>query len=163
MLRSERLALRPLELADLDALHELAGDPVVMRYIGDGLPLARDRTELWITNAAALYTSRGLGTHAIFAGDTFIGFCGVLTPEHGELEIIWGLHPRHHGRGFATEAVRAMLAYAGQLGIERVIATIHPDNVRSIAVAERVGLAREGERLDAYGVPEIVYACDPRR
>lgn len=162
MLRTLRLVLRPLEEDDLDDLFELASDASVMRFVGDGQPLDRDRTARWIANASALFRSRGLGTHAILENGSFVGFCGLVIPSHGEIELLWGLSPRHQGRGFATEAARAMLEHAGRMGIARVIATIAPEHTRSIAVAERIGLALERERVDANGLPELLYACDPR-
>ena len=53
MLETTRLRLRPLETSDLDALCAIAADPQVMVHVGDGMPLSRAATALWINNAAA--------------------------------------------------------------------------------------------------------------
>lgn len=60
------------------------------------------------------------------------------TPELG---LFYALVPEHWGKGFATEAARAMVAYAfNELRVRRVVATTEHDNVRSIAVMRRLGM-----------------------
>jgi ribosomal-protein-alanine N-acetyltransferase len=64
-----------------------------------------------------------------------------FTPEVG---LFWALFPEHQGRGFATEAAAAMVAYAfTQLHLRRVIATTEHDNVRSINVMRRLRMRLE--------------------
>jgi RimJ/RimL family protein N-acetyltransferase len=56
----------------------------------------------------------------------------------------WHLHPDHQGRGLATEAAAAVLAVAAEAGIGPVLAMTDPDNIRSQAVATRLGMRDEG-------------------
>jgi RimJ/RimL family protein N-acetyltransferase len=56
----------------------------------------------------------------------------------------WHLHPGHQGRGLATEAAAATLAVAAEAGVGRVLAMTDPDNIRSQAVAARLGMRDEG-------------------
>ena len=63
-------------------------------------------------------------------------------------EIGWTLHPTASGRGFATEAARALLEVAFEhYGLRRVVANLDAANERSAALAERLGMRREVHRL----------------
>ena len=62
----------------------------------------------------------------------------------GLTEVGWHLHPQHQGQGFATEAADALLAAAATAGIGEVLALTDLDNVRSQAVAIRLGMSDEG-------------------
>ena len=60
-------------------------------------------------------------------------------------EIGWVFHPGWHGRGYATEAARALLDYGfRELGLHRIIATCQPENPASYRVMEKIGMRREG-------------------
>lgn len=73
-----------------------------------------------------------------------IGHCGLLEKEiegRSEIELVYVLAPGVWGRGYATEAGRAIKAYAlASLGCDRLVALIHPDNPASERVAEKLGL-----------------------
>ncbi len=59
------------------------------------------------------------------------------------MEIGWRLAAEHCGRGYATEAARATLAFAfGEVGLEEVVSLTVPENLRSRRVMERIGMAR---------------------
>ena len=65
ILHTPRLTLRPVVLADLDAIAALRADPEVCRYLGDGTPRTRDRTELTVRFAEWLWDARGYGPFVI--------------------------------------------------------------------------------------------------
>ena len=60
------------------------------------------------------------------------------------IEVGWHLHPDWQGRGYATEAARALLDAASAAGIEEVLALTDLDNERSQRVALRLGMTDEG-------------------
>jgi [ribosomal protein S5]-alanine N-acetyltransferase len=61
-----------------------------------------------------------------------------------EVGLFWALFPAHQGKGYATEAARAMVAYAfAELDLARIVATTEHDNLRSIAVMRRLGMTIE--------------------
>ena len=62
----------------------------------------------------------------------------------GLTEVGWHLHPDHQGQGLATEAAAATLAVAAEAGLGQVLAMTDPDNIRSQAVAARLGMRNEG-------------------
>jgi RimJ/RimL family protein N-acetyltransferase len=70
----------------------------------------------------------------------------------GLVEIGWHLHPRGQGQGLATEAAAAVLAAAAGAGLDQVLALTDLDNVRSQAVAARLGMMDEGTTDRWYGL-----------
>jgi len=91
----------------------------------------------------------------------FVGDCG-LTPQQveGVTDVEVGYHVRagQQGHGFATEAAAACHAYARDvLGVPRLIAIIHPDNVPSQRVAEKIGLAFERDATSRDGDPVRIH------
>lgn len=108
--------------------------------------------------AAALWS--GLIIHR--ADRTLIGDIGFLGPPglSGVVEIGYGLIPAYRGRGLATEAARAMVAWAfTQPGVRRVIADCLADNPASARVLEKVGFARAGSRHTEEGLL-LMWAID---
>jgi len=71
----------------------------------------------------------------------FADFKRDITPSiRGLPEMGWVLTSAHHGKGYATEGVRAALAWADEhLRTERTVCLINPDNAASIRVAEKAG------------------------
>lgn len=103
---------------------------------------------------------RRLGTEDVERrSGRFVGRTGLkYWPQFGETEVGWMLRPDDRGRGYATEAGRASLAW----GFERfdlpyITAMIQPENVASVRVAERLGM--EPVRTDELiGEEVVVYA-----
>jgi len=149
ILETERLQFRFVEAADLDGLAAIYADPEVMRFIGGPL----DRNGAWdrIQRMQALYGQRHCGPYATILKATgeLIGRCGFLfwTIEgHDEVEVAYLLARPHWGRGFATEAARALVRYGfDAMRLSRIISLIHPENIASIRVAEKAGLGFERE------------------
>ena len=163
---TERLLLRGLKLSDLDAYAAISADPDVRRYLGDGRPL--ERPAVWREMALLLghWRLRGFGQWAVVTRETgdLVGRAGLWQPEGWPgLEVGWVLGRQHWGRGFATEAARAALHHAfSGLGARRVISLIHPDNERSIRVAQRLG-ERFERRVELSGTLHHVYVIERDR
>jgi RimJ/RimL family protein N-acetyltransferase len=158
---TERLVFREMTDDDLDPMADLLGDPDGMSFYAH----PRDRTEAleWIRWNQQLYREHGFGLWLIELRDTgeFVGDCG-LTPQDvdGTTEIEVGYHVRRslQRRGYGTEAATATRDFArGELGLGRLIAIIHPDNMASQRVAEHNGLTLEKE-IDRHGRRKRVYA-----
>ncbi|MBO0696494.1 MAG: GNAT family N-acetyltransferase, partial [Verrucomicrobia bacterium] len=94
------------------------------------------------------------------ANNDVLGYCGFMhhpqMPE--EVEIGYRLDPAHWGHGLITEAARAVRDYAFvDLKLPRVISLIHPDNIPSRRVAEKIGLIPE-KKITFRGFPTTVFA-----
>lgn len=165
-LHTDRLTLRMLVDSDLDGYAELYGDVEAARYIGgDGRALTR--AEAWRNMAMVVghWHLRGFGMWAVVEKTTnaFVGRIGFFEPEDWPgFELGWAILPRYWGQGFATEGARAALAHAfDDLGRDHVISLIHPDNARSIRVAERLGERLEGTTM-LNGIEVRVYGTHRR-
>ncbi len=150
---TERLILRPFEESDLDDYAELLGDPQVRRSLRlTGPP---SRYDAWQSMSAwrGQWELRGSGQFALEERATgrFVGRAGLHRPERPDwpgLEVGWALHPRFWGQGYATEAGAESIAYAFEvMSVDAVVSVILPDNARSQAVAERLGLHLVGDQV----------------
>ncbi len=161
VLETERLFIRHLRASDLDELSALCADAELMRYVGDGQPLTREQVQRWIEKSLENYSRHGLGCMAVTekSEDRLIGYCGLVYAQGSdEPEIIYALQKEYWGRGLASEAARAMLAYGlTKHKLPRILATIDPDNASSIRIVEKLGLKFLMKRVDEHGLPELVY------
>lgn len=158
-LETERLLLRPLEEADLDAYAAIMADPEVCRYLGHE-PLTRD--DAWRSMAMFLGHEqlRGWTNNAVVLKQTgeLLGRCGLWRPEGWPgLEVGWTFGRFAWGQGFATEAAAAWRDYAFEaLDVDELVSVIHRDNLRSVRVAERIG-HRYLRDIEVRGFPCVLY------
>ncbi len=177
-LETDRLVLRPLALDDLDDLARWYADPEVMRYIGSGEAIDRDRSRQSLERMIAGLEADGFGQLAVERKEdgVFIGRCGLLvwdaeawTPTRAseaegpvEIEVGYLLGPEHWGHGYATEAAIAVRDWAlANLRPERLIALIQPGNDRSSGVARKLDMEPTGE-VEIFGKRAVVYALGKR-
>ena len=160
ILRTARLTLRPYSLDDIDALHALWIDADVRRYLWDNEAIPRERAEATIRGAVESAERDGIGQWVVCdaATNAVAGFCGFIRRDAGEdPELMYGLAPAFWGRGLATEAARAVLAYGfGELGFSRITAATDPPNLASVAVMERLGM-RFTARRTLNGLDTLFY------
>jgi RimJ/RimL family protein N-acetyltransferase len=152
ILKTDRLILREWRLDDLEAFAAMSADPNVMQFLTvDGKPDSRFGAWRALCGMVGHWQLRGFGLFAVVERSTgaFVGRIGPWMPEGWpDFEIGWTLCSEHWGRGYATEAVNACLAYAfNELGRPHISSFILPENVRSIRVAERVGERLEGNAI----------------
>jgi RimJ/RimL family protein N-acetyltransferase len=159
-LETDRLTLRMLRESDFDAYAEMCGDAEVMRYIGDGQPLARPMAWRNLAMMAGHWSLRGYGLWAVEerSSGVLVGRIGFWNPDGWpDFELGWTLRRAFWGRGYATEGARAALRLAfTQMGRPHVISLIHPDNAASIRVALRLGERLAGP-IEVMGKPVQVY------
>jgi len=151
-------------MAHLAGLRVVNTDPEVMRYVG-GRPQTDEETRAWIGRAEARWAELGYSWWVIRLTDPgeVIGACCVQHIENDpaqELEIGWRLLPRHWGRGYATEAARAMVDFAFcVLDAPRVFSIADPRNTASTRVTERIGMRSLGLQHH-YGTDAATYVLD---
>lgn len=149
-LRTPRLRLRQWRDDDFEPFAELNADPEVMRHFP--APLTRGESDVFASRARAYIGVLGWGLWAVETEqEPFVGFVGLsearfeahFTPA---VEIGWRLAREHWGRGYATEAARAALAFAfEELGLHEVVSFTTVVNERSRRVMERLGLSHDPE------------------
>jgi len=158
---TERLQIRHLKPEDTDGMTALCSDPVAMRYMDDGSVMTRDECAAWIDICQNKYRDRGYGTSGVFdkATGAFIGFCGVVrTPDSDFDEIIYAFGQPHWGKGYATEAAKAMLDYVfGISQLDAIYATIDPANIASQRIMAKIGMDFLEDRPNDDGSITKVY------
>ena len=147
-LRTERLHMRPLARADVDALHEISNDRLVRRYLWANEPVSTEQMEELVDASEALFMEARIGLFGVrlHGNDALVGFCGFLRLEGlAEPEIACELSPDLWDRGLATEAGRACMRYAFRnTRMDRVIAGANPRNVASMAIMRKLGMVPIG-------------------
>ena len=162
-LRSERLWLRPIGSAEREALHRLWTEPAVRRFLWDDREIDLATVDGVIERSAASFAAEGFGHFALREREAgpLLGTCGLYRAAPGaEPELLYSLATAQLGRGYASEAARAVLAHAfGPLGLARVIARADAPNLASIRVMERLGMRFEGEALEG-GLRLVRYGLE---
>lgn len=142
---TERLRMRQWKSSDFEPFAQYFTLEDQARFIGG----ACARPDAWRRMATIIghWTIRGFGFYAVDEKETghFVGCIGLWMPEGWpELEVGYWLMPEAQGKGYATEAVRHVRLLAKQhLGANEIVSYIHPQNIASQMVAERVGAFHE--------------------
>lgn len=167
-LRTERLLLRGMVIDDVDDVHGYQRLPEVARFLSRP-PFDLDATRAWVQRAAELRFDAD-GDWLVLAVQTrtstrVIGEVVLkrLSGEQGQAELGYLLHPSVAGRGYATEAGRAVLDLAFGAGFHRVTARLDEENAASAAVCRRLGMHQEARLVDCSRRggswrTELVYA-----
>jgi RimJ/RimL family protein N-acetyltransferase len=147
-LTTERLILRPPTRDDFEDCAALWGDADVVRFVG-GKPSTREEVWSRLLRYVGHWALQGYGFWTVRERDTgrFVGEVGLadfkrnLKPSFdGAQEMGWVLAKRVHGIGYATEAVRAALAWnAERFPGARIVCMIDPGNAASLRVAAKNG------------------------
>jgi ribosomal-protein-alanine N-acetyltransferase len=163
-IRTARLQLRPFTAAAAAEHLRLYRDPEVTRQLGGGPfvgAVAEERSRLAVARFTAHWAARGFGVFAVLDADSgrLIGQCGLNTIEElGEVEVLYALERAAWGRGLATEAARAALAYGfGPAGLARIVAITRPGHAASRRVMEKLGMRHERD-VRVFGLDAVLYA-----
>ena len=150
IVETARLVLRGHRLDDFEASFAMWSDPVVTRYIG-GKPSTEQQTWSRLMGYVGHWSLMGFGYWVIeekssgrFVGEAgFADFRRVIAASMRDVpEIGWTLASRFHGKGYATEAVRAVVAWGDvRFGPARTVCLINAENLASIRVAQKCGYA----------------------
>jgi RimJ/RimL family protein N-acetyltransferase len=157
-LTTERLVLCPATAADHPALLAHWTLPDVRRFLFDGAALSAAEVGETIEESARDFAAGGYGIWLIrergqaglagpelagpeLIGPELIGTVGLRPLDDTGLEIFYSLAPGSWGRGYATEAARAVVGHAlGTLGLAEVLAEVDEGNTASVAVVKRLGM-----------------------
>ncbi len=120
-IETERLILRPHAISDFDAYAAMWREPGVFRFIG-GVAMSREESWTRLLRTAGVWHFLGFGFLVVEerSSGRFLGEAGFHdlrrdmhpSPE-GSMEAGWALCHSAQGRGYATEAMRALLSWAG--------------------------------------------------
>jgi RimJ/RimL family protein N-acetyltransferase len=162
--RTDRLILRPRTAGDYDACLAMDRDPAVVRYVPGPWADAQAHQAFLRDRITRRYPD-GLGYWCILpkeSPDRFLGWV-LLIPRDAvgpEVEIGWRLVQAAWGRGYASEAAAPIVRHGFEtVGLDRIMAEIHPEHVRSQRVAEKLGFCRaRADKLILYEMTRERFA-----
>jgi RimJ/RimL family protein N-acetyltransferase len=165
VLETPRLRLRGFRAGDLDAQWESMTDPEVFRFLG-GVAASREETWRKILGSPGLWALLGYGYWVVESREdgAYLGQVGFadfkrdMSPGIENIpEMGWIMGRQAQGRGYATEAVLAALAWADEaLGGGEIVAIISHENAPSIRIAEKAGFSAREEAV-YKGEPILLF------
>ncbi|MEZ5016434.1 MAG: GNAT family N-acetyltransferase [Flavipsychrobacter sp.] len=139
---TERLLINTWQQTDIPHYAALVSNPEVMRYIGDGHTPTYEEAKAYVLKSMKSYEDNGWSRFPIFLKETeeLIGFCGYMAIDN-RIDFGWRLAQQHWGKGYATEAAKAVL----KLGINlfhfpEITCVVYQENIASIRVIEKLGI-----------------------
>ncbi|MBA3418740.1 MAG: GNAT family N-acetyltransferase [Geodermatophilaceae bacterium] len=161
LIQTARLFLEPLRTEHAGEMLDVLSDDRLYRFIGGQPPTYAELVDQ--------YTRQVVG-HSADCSERWLNWIvreaetqaatgyvqATVDSEPAVAAVAWVIGTRHQGRGYATEAATAMVAWLRADGVGRVMADVHPEHHASNAVARRLGLAPTGEIVDG----ELRWAYD---
>jgi RimJ/RimL family protein N-acetyltransferase len=164
-LHTERLRIRPLSHDDLDRLIEMYGDEQFNRLIHNETAPGLLELAHYVEWHNECQEEQGYAMWGVEEKESglLVGDCGFFPLEWQgpEVELAYHMHPDAWGRGYATEAAGACLAYGLREIDKPIVAVVHPDNRPSRRVLEKIGMEVKREGI-VYGTRMVVYGAQPQ-
>lgn len=156
VIETARLRLRGWQPGDLAPFAAVCADPQVMRFIGTGAVRSPTETARSIAAFQQGWAIHGYGLFAVEDRKTaiFLGFAGLSLPDFlpevlPSVEIGWRLARPHWGKGYATEAARAVLDHAVRdLGLTDIVSIYQIGNHASERVMQKLGMVFDRQTMD---------------
>jgi RimJ/RimL family protein N-acetyltransferase len=149
--RTERLLLRPGWAEDAPALARVIADEAVVRNLATApWPFALEDAEAFLAAPRDPAMPSFLITERTAGDPVIVGACGLGRRPSGAVELGYWIGRAHWGKGFATEAGRALIDIARTLKLPRLEASHFVDNPASARVLEKLGFIPTGLSVDRY-------------
>ncbi|MFF2019506.1 GNAT family N-acetyltransferase [Paenibacillus sp. NPDC058177] len=161
VITTDRLLIRTLEIKDREAFFRYRAMPEVYKYqswkpqninevekfISDNLTVVPNTSDSWLQVAISLKDGQLVGDIGIhFLYDGF------------QAELGYTLSPEFQGKGYASEAVRAVIDYLFTgLGKHRITGSVDPDNLKSVKLLENLGFRKEAHFIKSYRMNDAWY------
>ncbi len=160
-LQTSRLLLHPWAFEDAPALFQILQEPDIFKYFPRTAPPRREWVDKYIAHHFAHWQERGYGHWAVVTKNDgqVAGWTGLeYLPELDQTEVAYLLSKQVRGRGYATEAARAAIAFGfGTCHLPVIIGLVHPENVASVRVLEKCGLTFT-DRLTLWELEMLRYS-----
>lgn len=164
-LETANTKLRPFRLDDVGVLFQITNQKDIFKYFPNPSPWSREKAETFIQNQLAHWEQHGFGWWGVepLSGHELIGWNGLqFLPDTNEVEVGYLLSEKFRGRGWTTEGTIASLRFGFEIvGIESIIAIVHPDNIPSQRVALKSGLSLV-DRNNYFGMDCFRYRIDAK-
>jgi RimJ/RimL family protein N-acetyltransferase len=160
IIETERLILREFRDEDIEFLAALMADPEVMRFSLRGPITDREKVKGFLQKIIDRYPDYGLYVAQLKGGNQPIGFVGLanqVIDGEDKVELGYRFFPAYWGKGYAQEGAKAVCQYSFEhFQIKELICIIEPTNVRSIALAKKIGMVYSHETL-YYDIPVHIF------
>ena len=156
--------MRRVTEADAQLVLEVLNDPAFIEYVADrGVRTREDAARYIREKFFPSYEQHGFGFYAVELKETGtpVGICGLIKREFiDDVDVGFSILRPFWGNGYATEAARAVMQYGREtFGLPRVVGIAAPENARSIAVLEKLGLRFERMiQMPGYALPGKLFA-----
>ncbi|WP_253905578.1 GNAT family N-acetyltransferase [Bacillus sp. THAF10] len=147
MLRTERLQLRNLSMKDSDTIYAYFSQPEMTRFYGMEPFQTKLDADKFIKDFLDDYTNLYRWGIVEKESGKLIGTCGfhAISDKHARAEIGYEIDLPYWGKGYATEAITAIIHYGfDSMKYNRIGANVYPENISSRKVLEKVGFTHEG-------------------
>jgi len=165
-LETAHTKLRPFSLDDVDALFKITNQKDIFRYFPNPASWSQEKVQNFIAGQLAHWEQHGFGWWGVEPIDRpeLIGWNGLqYLPDTNEVEVGYLISESFRGLGWTTEGVLASLKFGFEMvGIESIIAIVHPDNIASQRVALKSGLLLV-DRNNYFGMDCYRYRIDARK
>lgn len=163
------MLLRPVQASDVPALFDYRSDAATNQYQG-WIPNSIEETQDFVQNRVSPIINQPDTWFQLVileqSSNRLIGDVGIhfIDEESQQVEIGCTLRKDSHGKGYATEALKMTISYLfDELAKHRIVTSIDPQNVASIALVERLGFRKEAHfresiYLNGQWVDDVVYA-----
>jgi len=146
MITTDRLELIRFSEANVEEYIKVMTQPMVSRYLGNGADMTKEVVENLVGQFEADW-DKGYGVFAVKekASGQVMGHCGIRPLPDERIELLYAYDPSSWGKGYATEAGKAMLAYGKEhFGLTELIGISYPENQGSIGVLKKLGFEYAG-------------------
>ena len=158
-----RMLLRQFTEQDAHLIKDLNSDPAVVKYLHEPLLKTNEHALQVITDIILPQYKNKLGRWAMHlkSNNEFIGWCGLkYNAASNEIDLGYRLRQIFWGKGYATEAAKATLAYGfNTLHLKQITGTAHVENLASIKILEKIGMVFQKEGVED-GCVVKVYLMD---
>ncbi len=137
---TERLVIRPYTENDEQAMIALLTNDLIKKtYMLPDLTSRQEEAGMFMKLLEWSQSGERLEL-GIYLGDRFIGFLNEIKDHANVIELGYVIHPEFHGKGYATEALRAVIVYLFALGYREIVAGAFENNIASIRVMQKCGM-----------------------
>jgi ribosomal-protein-alanine N-acetyltransferase len=161
-IETARLLLRMYVWEELEIVYKMLADKDVTRFYPPGFSITREDVLASMPRRFERWRKRGFAQLGVFEkeNENLIGYCGLQyfdnTPE---VEIYYGFFKNAWGKGFATEAAKAMLRFGfEETNLDKIVAGTHPDNVASQKVLQKIGLKKHEGLRRFYNIDSVYFS-----
>ena len=148
VLQTERITLRGIAEEDTDRIVRWRSDPEIYRYFGSPHKLTKEEHLRWYRESYLSDKNR-IDWIGVLHNDAYVGVFGAKRGDDNakEAEVSYLLSPHCYGKGYAGEAITAILSFCAETwGCAYAVAEIHKENRASLKFAERLGFLPQGTR-----------------